>query len=359
VREGVSFVVPVHNGAACLPEAFAAILAQQDGRPMEIVFVDDRSSDGSRQLLQQYAARSSLVRIVDGDGRGAAAAINAGIRAARFPVICQVDQDVVLRPGWMAVLTAELDDPQVAAAQGYYETDPAGSLYARAMGRDLEQRYVAIKGPETGHVCTGNAVYRAAALRAVGLVDETLGYGYDNDMSYRLQAAGYRLVLNQAARSLHRWRDGLRGYLVQQYGFGFGRLDLVAKHPRRVAGDSVSPAAMMAHPILLGLALATLVAAALSALAGSPPGPLVLASSAIVGGLALERMVAGVRAAQRFRDPTPLVFPVLHLARDLAWVAAILVWLGKRLTGRGSVPADSMRPRVVHAAWPSPKRPAR
>jgi hypothetical protein len=101
----------------------------------------------------------------------------------------------------------------------------------------------------------GNTAYRVSALAAIGFFDESLGYGYDNDVSYRLRAAGYRLVMCPDARSIHQWRDGWRAYFRQQYGFGYGRLDLVAKHRRRVAGDDVSPLSMMLHAPLFGTAL--------------------------------------------------------------------------------------------------------
>jgi hypothetical protein len=248
------------------------------------------------------------------------------------------------------VLTAALDNPAVGAVQGCYISDPAAALCARAMGLDLEQRYEAIDGPETSHVCTGNSAYRADALRKVGSFDETLGYGYDNDLSYRLRASGYRLLFCREARSVHRWRDGLWGYLGQQYGFGYGRIDLVAKHPRHIAGDSVSPVGMMSHPLLMAIAVLNLFIALFARvlpLASLASRPFALAGVALIAGLALERLVAGVAAARRFRDPTPLIFPVLHLLRDLAWVAAIGVWLARRVCGRESTPAHSMRPRAV------------
>jgi len=348
VIEGVSFVVPVHNGAACVRDALESILAQADGRPMEIIVVDDASQDDSSGVLRRLAEVWPL-RIVAGEGRGAAAASNTGVRAARFPIICQVDQDVVLKPGWMRVLTAALEDPTVGAAQGYYASDPDATFCARAMGLDLEQRYQAIHGPETGHVCTGNSAYRAEALRRIGYFDETLGYGYDNDLSYRLRAAGYRLIFCRAAHSIHRWREGFGGYLVQQYGFGYGRIDLVAKHPRRITGDSVSPAGMMSHPVLMAIAMLNL---AIAALAGTMPvtdlawRPFALVAAALVAGLALERLAAGMSAARRFRDPTPLIFPLLHLGRDVVWVAAIAMWLVRRAFGRRSHPAHSMHPRT-------------
>ena len=68
-------------------------------------------------------------------------------------------------------------------------------------------------------------------------------------MSYRLIAAGHRLVIRREAASVHRWRDGLAGYLTQQYGFGYGRLDLVARHRDASAATPSRRAMMMAHPL--------------------------------------------------------------------------------------------------------------
>jgi len=346
--KGVSFVVPVHNGALWIRECLQAILAQADGRPMEVIVVDDHSTDGSSELLQQLAV-AWPVRVVTAQRRGAAAAINTGIAVARHPIVCQIDQDVFVQPGWMRVVTEALDDPEVAAAQGYYSTDPGATLYARAMNLDLEQRYDAIDGNETDHVCTGNSAYRADALRRIGLFDEALGYGYDNDVSYRLRAAGFRLVICRTARSVHRWREGFSGYLLQQYGFGYGRLDVVAKHPLRVGGDFVAPAAMMAHPLLMSIAIAAWLAAAAVGLAGGDWQDVALAGTAIFASLVLERLAAGLAAAWRFGSPAALLFPALHVARDLAWVAAIAVWSARRAHGRPSLPSHSMysRPAVA------------
>jgi cellulose synthase/poly-beta-1,6-N-acetylglucosamine synthase-like glycosyltransferase len=340
---GVSFVVPVRNGAPWIRDTLAAIAAEADGRPMEIIVVDDGSEDGSVESLNE-----GKLRIIHGEGRGAAAAINRGLQAARFPIICQVDQDVTVHPGWMRHLVNELDEnPIVGAVQGYYVSDRGGSLCARAMGLDLEERYAGIEGCETDHVCTGNTAYRAVALRQVGFFDEALGYGYDNDISYRLRAAGFRLRLSRAARSTHRWRDGLGGYLVQQYGFGYGRIDLVAKHPRRWRGDAVSPTGMMLHPLLVLAAMCSLGLAAALAVVGGAWSPFAGIAFALVLGLAFERLLAGVRAARRFSDPTALVFPVLHLMRDAAWVAAIVTWSLRWLVGHPRRPHHSMSARPV------------
>ena len=351
--EGVSFVVPVHNGAAFVEGVLDAIARQADGRPMEIVVIDDGSRDRTPEILERWRqahASADLqrvpwrTRVIRTPGLGAAAALNVGIRASVFPIVCQVDQDVFLRPGWMRRLTEALVDRRLAAAQGYYECDPDAALLARVMNRDLEQRYLSLRGAGTDHVCTGNVAYRADALHAVGLFDESLGYGYDNDLSYRLRAAGYAFAVCPDARSVHRWRDTLAGYFTQQYGFGYGRLDLVAKHPRRAVGDSVSSTPMMAHAPALAAALAGLTVAVV---VDAPESRWVsVASFALLSALVLERLVAGIVAAVRFKDPAPLMFPVVHLVRDLAWVTAIAVWLTRRLARCTSRPSHSMRARA-------------
>jgi hypothetical protein len=342
--DGVSFVVPVRNGAATIVETLESIFMQSDGRELEVVVVDDRSTDATRKRLEQYAEKHAL-SILIGEGRGAAAAINMGLRAVRYSIVCQVDQDVTLKPGWLRSLVEALNDPTVAAAQGYYETDPGASLPARLMGIDLEQRYEAIGGGDTDHACTGNTAYRLSALRTVGLFDESLGYGYDNDMSYRLRAAGYRLTIRTDARSRHRWRDGLWGYLAQQYGFGYGRLDLVAKHPSRLGGDTVSPAAMMLHAPAMAFACGALATAGVLAIAHGPWALPAAFGATVVLLLTIERGIAGARAAYRFRSLTPLAFPLFHLARDLAWTAAIVRWAIRRVLRSPSQPSHSMSPR--------------
>jgi glycosyltransferase involved in cell wall biosynthesis len=344
---GVSVIVPVKNGLATLERTLASIEAQAaDGLAFEILVVDDASSDGSSEWLRARA-EAGRIRLLRGAGRGPSAAMNLGLKAARFPVICQVDQDVELLPGWMTRLMAVLDlDDRCGAVQGHYTSDRNAPAIARAMALDLEQRYLSLSGGMTDHVCTGNTAYRAQALLEAGLFDESLGYGNDNDMSYRLRAAGWRLAHCAEARSLHRWRDRFWSYCRQQYGFGYGRLDVVRRHPCRLRGDRVSPPVMMAHPAGMLGALVLIGAAIGLSVSGVSGGAVAGAAGAgLLVLLGSERAIAGIGAFRRFRDPAALLFPVLHLARDLSWVAAMVVWSMRQLARRAARPSHSMRSR--------------
>ncbi len=343
-ERGVSVVIPVRNGERWLSRTIDAVLADARSHPIEVLVVDDGSGDGSRDVAARRAHADSRVRVMDGAGRGAAAAINAGVREARHEIVCQVDQDVEILDGWTATLVEALRDETVGAAQGVYVPERTDPVLARVMALDLAQRYGRMAAG-TDHVCTGNTAYRRTALVAAGLLDETLGYGYDNDLSYRLAAAGYRLVIRPEARSLHHWRASLGGYLAQQYGFGYGRLDVLARHPRRVAGDAVSPAVMMAHPVVFALSIASAMGAAAMRAIGGPWLAAALVALVLAGALVAERAWAGVSAARRHRDWAALMFPVVHLARDAAWVAAMTTWTVRRLLRRSGLPAHSMTPR--------------
>ena len=347
----VSFVVPVFNGRRRLRLVLEAIAREAAGRPHEIIVVDDGSTDRSARIAEAFRLKAEAtggdatasVRVLRGRGTGAAAAMNTGIAEARYPFIAQIDQDVVVEPGWLASLLSRFEDRSVAAAQGRYVTSANARFWARMAGRDLDLRYARL-GAWTDHVCTGNVIYRATALHQTGLFDERLGYGYDNDLSYRLAGRGYRLAFDPRATAIHFWRDTASGYARHQYGVGYGRLDVVRGHPRRARGDAVSGSLMMAHAPLTLLSLALLAVAPFS-------GSVALAALAMLTALACERLVAGVRAWRLTGDPSTLLFPGVHLFRDVMWAAAILAWLARRLVRHAPRPAHSMpRPRPATRA---------
>jgi glycosyltransferase involved in cell wall biosynthesis len=345
---GVSFVVPVHQGAGTLAACLEAILAQRHDGPLEVLVVDDGSSDSSLEIVSRYAS-DPRVRVLRGAGRGAAAAINRGLDAARHPFIGQIDQDVVLEERWLERLLPALGDSTVAAAQGVYRAPASSPFWIRLASLDLALRYQQHRGVEVDHVCTGNSLYRLAALRRIGPFDERLGYGYDNDVSYRLTDAGYRLVRIPEAGSLHHWPSTLGGYLGQQYGQGYGRLELLAKHRSRFSGDDVSGPLMMARGPLTGAALGGLLVAAVVTPDGSRWAAASLLPLAVLAALALERLVTGVRAYWQTGETAALAMPLAHFARDVSWATAIADWCVRRLLRIRGEPAWSMprRPRSV------------
>ena len=65
-------------------------------------------------------------------------------------------------------------------------------------------------------------------------------YGQDNDLSYRITIAGYKLVLAKEAGCSHFWPESLGGFMKQRFNGAVGRMKLVRKYKNRWKGDAIS-----------------------------------------------------------------------------------------------------------------------
>lgn len=96
----ISVVVPIYNGEKTIARCLDSLLAQElDGKAeLEIVVVDDGSSDGSAELLRAYAKDNTCIRIISQENRGLGAARNRGVRETTGEYIGFVDCDDFIAP---------------------------------------------------------------------------------------------------------------------------------------------------------------------------------------------------------------------------------------------------------------------
>jgi len=90
MKASVSVVVPVYNNAATLPELCRRVRAALPGRSVEIILVDDGSTDGSRPVIEGLDVRS----VWHERNRGQNSAILSGLREATQPLACVLDADL-------------------------------------------------------------------------------------------------------------------------------------------------------------------------------------------------------------------------------------------------------------------------
>jgi glycosyltransferase involved in cell wall biosynthesis len=144
-----SVVITNHNYGRWLAEAIDSALSQR-GSEVEVIVVDDGSTDGSRELIASYGDR---VRPVLQPNGGQAAALNAGFAASRGDPVLFLDADDVLLPNAVARARGSLEDPTVAHVQWPHEvideeSRPTGERFPdrRLPAGDLRQ-VVARLGP--------------------------------------------------------------------------------------------------------------------------------------------------------------------------------------------------------------------
>lgn len=94
----ISLIVPVYNGERFL-RACADSVLNQSMREIEVIFVDDGSTDGSREILKEYAQKDVRVRVIAQENRGVSAARNRGIEEAKGEYLWFFDCDDVMHEG--------------------------------------------------------------------------------------------------------------------------------------------------------------------------------------------------------------------------------------------------------------------
>lgn len=105
----VSVIVPVHNTERYLAECLDSILGQTE-EDIEVICVDDGSTDSSPKILASYAGRDGRLRVITQECRGAGAARNHGLSAARGTYLSFLDADDFFEPDMLKSAADKLDD---------------------------------------------------------------------------------------------------------------------------------------------------------------------------------------------------------------------------------------------------------
>lgn len=112
----ISVIVPVYNSAQWLHECLLSVLGQT-GVQLEVICVDDGSSDDSIRILREYQQLDPRVHIIEQSNSGLSVARNAGIEAARGRYLCFLDSDDYWRVDGISTLVGRADEEQLDLLQ--------------------------------------------------------------------------------------------------------------------------------------------------------------------------------------------------------------------------------------------------
>lgn len=189
---GVSVIIPAYNYARYLPAAIDSALAQQDhnGLPVEVVVVDDDSTDDTPDVCRGYGDR---IRYVHQANAGLSASRNTGMRVASFDHALFLDADDLLPPGTVAVM--------IRAWRQQTDRGTAPALVAGARRFFDDGSPPAAPEPESldgGAVTATDLLLRSQfpctvladrrILQGLGGFDQTLAASEDRDMWIRVAA---------------------------------------------------------------------------------------------------------------------------------------------------------------------------
>lgn len=214
-RELITVVIPNWNGGDFLRLCLRSV-EQQTYERIELIVVDDASTDASAAIVSAEFPKAALVRF--SRNRGFAHAANVGMRRARGSIVALLNNDAVAEDRWIEELAAALDrNPQAGSAASKMVLwdrpgviNSAGDIFRKSGVPDNRGAWEEDRGQydeeaEVFGACGGAVAYRRSMLDDVGLFDERFFmYCEDVDLAFRAQMAGYRCVYAPRAVVRHR-----------------------------------------------------------------------------------------------------------------------------------------------------------
>jgi glycosyltransferase involved in cell wall biosynthesis len=193
----VSVVIPVFNGERFLREAVQSVL-DQDYSDLEIIIVDDGSTDGTATVLRTLP---ETVRYLHQTNQGPAAARNRGIEHAQGSLIAFADADDLWPTDKLALqLPYLIQDTKTGIVLGRIQQVRLSETHN---GQTRAEEFA----EPAFSVNLGSAIIRKSVFEQVGLFDETMRYSEDVDWFMRAREAGAAIVTIDAVTLLYRQHE--------------------------------------------------------------------------------------------------------------------------------------------------------
>lgn len=290
-HSSVVFVVPVYDDADGLDGLLGALRREFPSAP--VVVVDDASAPDAARAIIEVAARHGAELVRHDTNRGPAAARNLGWSSyvvaspggatIRPDAVVFLDADVVPAPGALGTMSAHFADEDVAAVAPRVRACAGSGVIAayEADNSPLDMGTspaIVHPGSRISYVPSAALAVRTTALQDAGGFDESLRFGEDVDLVWKLVDAGSLVRFDPAAVVEHRNRSSLGAFARQRFSYGSSAAELAARH-----GDKVSPL-QLPMPV---------VGAVLAALFGRRPVRLAAGAVAFNGAAVLAEQLEG------------------------------------------------------------------
>ena len=148
-RIKLSVIIPVYNTAKWLGECLDSVLSQETF-DLEVICVDDGSTDESPEILREYSEKDSRIKIITQENQGLSAARNAGLKAAQGEYIWLLDSDDTINPDSLESIRQEIEKygkPEVICfpdAHSFVDSDYQGARKGRKKRESPKSRLTGI-----------------------------------------------------------------------------------------------------------------------------------------------------------------------------------------------------------------------
>jgi glycosyltransferase involved in cell wall biosynthesis len=238
VSPRVSVVMPVHNGERYVRPAVQSLL-RQTLQHIEIIVVDDGSTDRTAEILNELAAVDPRLRIIYQHHGGEPQARNRGIAEARAAYVAAHDADDISLPGRLARQYAFLEqNPDVGVVGSFaHAIDDTGTV-TDLIGGPVTYADIELWLPRTNCLVHGSVMMRRSALEAVGTYRGAFVSACDYDLWLRM-AEHVEVANISEALYLYRWHDASGSKSMTELQVTFARIAQELALERRRSGSDL------------------------------------------------------------------------------------------------------------------------
>jgi succinoglycan biosynthesis protein ExoA len=325
----VTVIVPCRNEVRHI-RAFLDSVIRQDtpGIDLEIVVADGMSSDGTREILEEYEREHPALRVIDNPKEIVSTGLNAAIRRARGEIIMRMDAHTEYAPDYIRTCVQVMREtnaenvggPALTRAEGYVAQAIARGFHSKFVSGGAKFHDARYEGP-VDTVTYG--CWRKSTLLRVGLFDEQLYRSQDSELNLRIRHSGGRIWQSPRIISWYWPRATLGALFGQYFQYGFWKVVVMRKHRKLMSWRKLAPPASLLTGIalLLGILCAWSVG---SAWWTSEFLKISISLAALYFVVSLgAAFLASRPGGSRFFVVLPLVFATYHLSYALGFLLAL------------------------------------
>ncbi|MEV2217011.1 bifunctional polysaccharide deacetylase/glycosyltransferase family 2 protein [Streptomyces sp. NPDC050997] len=244
ITRPVSVIVPAYNEKECIANTLKSLA--QSTHPIEVIVVDDGSSDGTSEIARSAAESLGMtnVRVIRQENAGKPAALNNGVRSASYDIVVMMDGDTVFEADTVRQLVQPFADPEVGAVAGNAKVGNRDTVIGAwqhieyVMGFNLDRRmYDLLRCMPTIPGAIG-AFRREAVLQVGGMSEDTLAE--DTDITIAMHREGWRVVYQEHARAWTEAPGSLKQLWSQRYRWSYGTMQALWKHRKSLTDKGPS-----------------------------------------------------------------------------------------------------------------------
>jgi len=231
----ISAIIPVYNSEKTINFAIKGVLSQKKYNEVEVIVVDDGSTDMTAEKVRSFPN----VRYFYQKNAGPASARNRGAREAKGDILFFTDSDCIPPPDWIEKAIVHFNRVEVGVVSGTYDLIEGSNLLAKCIHMEIMHRHQERMPVYPKSFGSYNFCIRKKIFQEVGGFNEQYGSasGEDNDLSYKILKAGYKIYFEKGSRVKHHHTAQIGKYLREQFNHGFWRVRMYLDHPDMMKGD--------------------------------------------------------------------------------------------------------------------------